>query len=209
MVAIKAFIDRAEAHAEVRSRAQLKLASPISGHVSIPEEVRASVEAIYKEIEDRALRPVIEAPTIEAATALSIKGFELFIDLWHAVIGALLPWLQDHPDRFSKLTGAARDTWRSVDALTRLGEDACEWFAAAQSARQALADAATVGPSLDEIVRHTLPADFAFMLGVLLIRTPDAKPAEGLALSVAKLAHTSATNAFAIATRHHYADQSS
>lgn len=209
MVAVQAYIDRAEEHAAVRWRAQLKV-SPIPERARIPAEARASVEAIYKEIEDRALRPVIEAPTLEAADALTIKGFEVFIDLWPAAIGALLPWLQEHPDQFGKLTGAARDLWRSEDALVRLGEDACEWFAAAQTARQALADAAPGGPGrdeLDEIVKHTLLADFAFMLGVLMSQTPDAHPAAGLALSVAKLAHTSATNAFAIATKHRYADE--
>jgi hypothetical protein len=208
MVAVKAFIDRAEAHAEVRSRVQLRIVSPIPEGIQIPDGVRATIDAIYKEIEDRALKPVIEAPTLAAANELAIKGFETFVDLWPAAIGTLLPWLQEHPNHFATLTMAARDLWRSEEAL-RLGEAACEWFAAAQSARQALAEVATMGPGLEEIVRHTLLADFAFMLGVLLIRTPDARPAEGLALSIAKLAHASATNAFAIATMPRFADQAS
>jgi hypothetical protein len=206
MVAAQAFIDRAEKHVAATRRAQLQI-PPLPERTSISaEEVREAVEAIYKEIEDRALRPVIEAPTIEAADALAIRGFEIFIDLWPAAIGALLPWLQEHPDQLGRLTGAARDLWRSEEAARKLGEDACEWFAAAQSARQAMATSSSLGTNQDALVRHTLLADFAFMLGGLLIQAPDAKPAEGLALSVAKLAHTSATNAFALATQHLYAD---
>jgi len=205
MVAVQAFIDRAEAHAEVRNRAHLKIVPLFPEDLEIPDEVRSAVNAIYQKIEDRTLKPVIEASTLEEANKRAISGFEMFIDLWPTVITTLLPWLQEHPNQFGILK-AARDMWKSEEAL-RLGEDACEWFAAAQSARQALADVVAPGPGLEGIVWHTLLADFAFMLGILLMRTPDAKPAEGLTLSIAKLAHASATNAFAIATMHRFADQ--
>src|SRR5258705_10950535 len=116
MVAVKAFIDRAAAHAEDRSRAQLKIVSPIPAYTQIPAEVRATVDALYREI-DRVLQPVIEAPTIETANELAIKGFEAFVDLWPAAIGALLPWLQERPDQIGALTMTARNLWRSEEAL--------------------------------------------------------------------------------------------
>ena len=104
-------------------------------------------------------------------------------------------------------TGAARDLWRSDEAIQKLGENVCEWFAAAQSARQALTNVSLAGIDLDELTKHVLLADYAHMLGALLVRASNAKSAEGLALVVAKLAHTAATNAFTIATVHRYADK--
>jgi hypothetical protein len=217
MVAVRAFIERAEAHAKVRNREQLRIFSPIPEGIQLPEELRLAVNAILKQIEDRALKPVIEAPSLEAATERAVEGFERFGDLWPAAIGLLIPWLQEHPNQLTVLTVAARDVWRSEEAL-RLGEAACEWFAAAQSARQALADIATTlslpegadgARAQAEISEYTVLADFAFMIGILMIRTPDARSAEGLALSIAKVAHAAATKAFASATMPRFADKAS
>src|SRR5689334_13540910 len=203
MVAAKAYIDHVNEHAERLRRAQLKV-TPLSGSEQIPDDVRASAEAIYKVIEDRALRPVIEAPTIEAADALAMKGFEIFVDLWPAAIGALLPWLQGHPEQTGQLTRVVRDAWQSERAISTLGEAACEWFGAAQSARLALADAGAA--NTDAIVKYMYLADFALTLGQFLIKESNAKMLEGLPLLIARLAHDSATKAFALATEHLYAD---
>lgn len=202
MVAPQAYIDRAE----VRRRTRLKI-SPPPERTRIPANVRALVDAIYDEIEKHTLKPVIEASTIEEADARAMEGFGIFCDLWPAALGALFPLLIEEPAQIAKWTGAARDLWRSEEAIQKLGENVCEWFAAAQSARQALAGVSLADIDLDELTKHVLLADFAHMLGVLLVRTPNAKTAEGLALFVAKLAHTAATDAFAIATVHRYADE--
>jgi hypothetical protein len=157
-------------------------------------------------IEDRALKPVREAPTIEAADALAIKGFEIFVDLWPTAIGALLPWLQGRPEQIRKPTGVVRSAWQSEQAISTLGEAACEWFDAAQIARQALADVGAINMNVNEIVTHTLLADFALTLGLFLTKDSNAKPVEGLPLLIARIAHDSATKAFALATQHLYAD---
>src|SRR5262245_9027554 len=192
MVAAKAYIDHVNEHAERLRRAHLRVTS-LSERELIPDDARASVEAIYKVIEDRALRPVIEAPSLEAANALAMQGFEIFVDLWPAAIGALLPWLQAHPEQIGKLTRVVRNAWRSERAISTLGEAACEWFGAAQSARLALADAGTINANADEIVKYTFLADFAFTLGQFLIKDSSAKSIEGLPLLIARLAHDSAT----------------
>jgi hypothetical protein len=207
MVAAQAYIDHANEHAKRLRRAQLQLmVAPLSEREQVPGDVRASVEAIYQVIEDRALRPVIEASTIEAADALAMKGFEIFIDLWPAAIGVLVSWLHGHPDQLGELTGVVRDAWRSQRAISMLGEAACEWFDAAQSARQALAGLGAINANADEIVKYTLLADFALTLGVFLTKASSAKPVEGLPLLIARLAHDSATKAFSLATQHLYAD---
>lgn len=205
MVAAQAYIDRATTHAERVRRVQLEVA-PLSEHKGIPEDVRTAVDAILKMIDDRILRPVVEAPTIEEANARALGGFEGFVDLWPAAISALLPWLQSHPEQFRKLTGAARGMWRSDQAILTLGEAACEWFGAAQSARNALTSATPGDADADAIMKYTLLADFALALGTFMIKNPGTKAVEGLPLMVAQLAHDSATNAFALATRHAYAD---
>lgn len=204
MAAPQAYIDRAE----VRRRTRLRISPPSEPErTRIPEHERALVDAIYNEIEERTLKPVIEASTIEEAEARAIEGFGIFCDLWPAALGVLFPSLMEEPDQIAKWTGAARDLWRSEEAIQKLGENVCEWFAAAQSARQALAGVSLAGIDFDELTKHVLLADFAHMLGVLLVRTPSARLAEGLALFVAKLAHTAATDAFTIATVQRYADK--
>lgn len=204
MLAPQAYIDRAE----VRRRTQLKISPPPEPEgIRVPENVRALVDAIYDEIEERTLKPVIEASTIDEGDARAMEGFGIFCDLWPAALGALSPWLMEDPDQIARWTGAARDLWRSDEAIQKLGENVCEWFAAAQSARQALANVSLAGIDLDELTKHVLLADYAHMLGALLVRASNAKSAEGLALVVAKLAHTAATNAFTIATVHRYADK--
>jgi hypothetical protein len=204
MVAPRAYLDRAE----VRRRTSLKISPPPEPErIRVPENVRGLVDAIYDEIEARTLKPVLEASTLEEADARAIEGFGIFCDLWPAALGALIPWLMEDPEQIARWTGAARDLWRSDEAIQKLGENVCEWFAAAQSARQALANVSLAGIDLDELTKHVLLADYAHMLGALLVRASNARSAEGLALVVAKLAHTAATNAFAIATVHRYADE--
>lgn len=202
MVAAQAYIDHLNEHAERLRRAQL-MVTPLSEREQIPDDIRASVEAIYKVIEDRALRPVVEAPTLEAADTLAMKGFEIFVDLWPAAIGALLPWLQGHPEQIGKLTGVVRDAWQSERAISMLGEAACEWFGAGL----ALAGAGAINANADAIVKYTFLADFAFTLGQFLIKDSSAKPIDGLPLLIARLAHDSATKAFALATQHLYAER--
>lgn len=204
MVAPQAYIDRAE----VRRRTRLKISPPSEPErTRIPENARALVDAIYGEIEERTLKPVIEASTLEEADARAMEGFGIFCDLWPAALGVLLPLLMEEPDQIAKWTGTARDLWRSKEAIQKLGENVCEWFAAAQSARQALNGVSLAGIDLDELTKHVLLADFAHMLGVLLLRTSNDKSAKELPLFVAKLAHTAATDAFAIATVRRYADE--
>ena len=206
MVAVQAYIDRANEHAERLRRAQL-MVPPVPQPERVPDDVRDYVESIYKVIEDRALKPVREAPTIETADALAIKGFEIFVDLWPVAIGALLPWLQGRPEQIGKPTRVVRSAWQSEQAISTLGEAACEWFDVAQIARQALADVGAINVKVDEIVTYTLLADFALTLGLFLTKDSSAKPVEGLPLLIARIAHDSATKAFALATQHLYADR--
>lgn len=205
MVAAQAYIEHAKEHDERLRRAQLAITPP-SETEWVSAEVRATVEPIFKMIDDT-LRSVVEAATIEAADELAIRGFETFKNLWPAAISALLPSLQSQPAKISKLTGVMQNAWRSEQAISTLGEDACEWFGAAQTARQALARVSYTEANIGEIVTYVLLADYAFALGSFLLKNPTAQPPPGLALHIARLAHDSATRAFALATQHLYADR--
>jgi hypothetical protein len=204
MVAAQAYIDHAKEHDERLRRAQL-MVTPPSEPEGVPADVRANIEAIHKMIDDDALRPVVEAATIEEADERAINGFETFKVLWTAAISARLPWLQNHPSQAGRIASVVRRSWQSEQAISTLGEAACEWFGAAQTARQALTRVGHIEANRDEIATYTLLADYAFSLGLFMLKTVS-RPVEGLPLQIARLAHASATKAFALATQHLYAD---
>lgn len=208
MVAAQAYIDRATTHEAQMRDAPLRMVPSSQRLEEIPEGMRVAVEALFKAIDDLVFRPVVDAPNVEAANALALQGFERFVDLRLAVISVLHPWLQDHPEQTRKAASVARGAWRTEQACSVLGEAACEWFSAAQSARLALVSVMPVDADADveAILRYTLLADFALALGSFLINNSGAKLVDGLPLVVAQLAHDSATKAFALATQHAYAD---
>jgi hypothetical protein len=214
MVAAQAYIDQATMHRVQMHHAQLRVVPPSQRYdivEELPGDARVVFDSLIKAIDDLVFRPVVEAPNVEAATKLALSGFERFTDLWLAAISVLLPWLQDRPEQARRLAGTTRGTWRSERACSVLGDDACDWFSAAQSARLALMRAMPIdeaglpGDQVEAILRYTLLADFALTLGTFLINS-DAKLVDGLSLMVGKLAHESATNAFALATQGAYAD---
>ena len=193
-------------------RAQLRVISPGLEFVDMPEHLHKVVEGVLKEIEDRAFKPLLAARDMVQASLISQQSFDVFVDLWPAVLGVLTPWLQEHPDRMSAMVACARDEWRS-DEARRLGDAVCSWFAAAQAARTTLANAVILNPSLiratDEqaVVHHCVLADFALLFGAFLIHKPELKPLPDLSLSMAKLAHDAATRAYSLATAYRFADQ--
>lgn len=212
MVAVQKFVDHTGSRSERLRRAQLRVISPGLEFVDMPEHLHKVVEGVFKEIEDRAFRPLLAAPDMVQAGLISQQSFDVFVDLWPAVLGALTPWLQEQPDRMSAMATFAREGWSSDDAR-RLGDQVCSWFAAAQAARTTLANAVVLNPSLIRateeaaVVHHCVLADFALLFGAFLVHEPGIKPLPDLSLSMAKLAHEAATRAYALATAYRFADQ--
>jgi hypothetical protein len=90
VVAIQPFVDAAESHsgdAKLR-RAQLRVVSPaFESLAGMPEHLRTVVTGIFKEIDDRAFRPVQEATNLDDAMAQATRAFDIFASLWPAVLG--------------------------------------------------------------------------------------------------------------------------
>jgi len=212
MVAAQEFVDHTRSRSERLRRAQLRVISPGLEFAGMPEHLHKVVEGVFKEIEDRAFRPLLAAQDMGQAGLISQQSFDVFVDLWPAVLGALTPWLQEQPDRMNAMATFAREGWSSDDAR-RLGDQVCTWFAAAQAARATLANAVVLNPSLiratDEqaVVHHCVLADFALLFGTFLVHEPGIKPLPELSLAMAKLAHDAATRAYSLATTHRFADQ--
>lgn len=214
MVAVKQFVDAAEAHggeAKLR-RAQLRIVSPALEVLGdMPAHLRTVVEGIFKEIDDRAFRPVAAATSLEEANHQAAKAFDVFATLWPAVLGALIPWLQDNPERFVTMGRVVIDVWTSKEAR-RLGGEACSWFAAAQDARVALANAivkesVSVPPANEEtIVDRCIVADFALMFGLFLAHHDSVTVVAELPVTMAKLAYDAAKEAYVLATTARFAD---
>lgn len=214
MVAVRQFVDAAEAHsgeAKLR-RAQLCIVSPALEVLGdMPTHLRTVVEGILKEIDDRAFRPVAAATSLEEANHQAAKAFDIFANLWPAVLGALIPWLQDNPERFVTMGRVVTDVWTSAEAR-RLGGAACSWFAAAQDARVALANAimkeSVSVPRANEatIVDRCVVADFALMFGLFLAHHESVTVVAELPVTMAKLAYDAAKEAYVLATTAHFAD---
>jgi hypothetical protein len=205
-------MDHTGSRSEKLRRAQLRVISPGLEFVDMPQHLHKVVEGVFKEIEDRTFRPLLAAPDMAQADLISQHSFDVFVDLWPAVLGALTPWLQEQPDRMSTMATFARDEWSSHEAH-RLGDAVCTWFSAAQLARTILANAVLLNPSLiraiDEqaVIHHCVLADFALLFGTFLVHEPEIKPLPELSLSMAKLAHDAATRAYSLATAYRFADQ--
>ncbi len=217
MVAVKQFVDAAEAHSgdlKLR-RAQLRIVSPALETLDdLPEHLRTVVAGIFKEIEDRAFRPMLIATSLDKASIQATRAFEVFANLWPAVLGALIPWMAENPERFVTMGDVATDVWTTPEAR-RFGDVACSWFAAAQDARLALAhsiikESGAVSPAHEvTIVDRCVVADFALMFGLFLAHEQTAPAAPELPVAMAKLAYEAAKEAFVLATTHRFADRES
>lgn len=214
MVAVKHFVEAAEAHGgEARlRRAQLRIVSPaLEALGDMPAHLRTVVAGIFKEIDDRAFRPIAEATSLEEANEQAARSFDIFANLWPAVLGALIPWMQENPERFVAMGHIVTDVWTSVEAH-RLGGTACSWFAAAQDARVALANAimkeSPVVPRANEatIVDRCVVADFALMFGLFLVHHENVSVVSELPVTMAKLAYDAAKEAYVLATSARFAD---
>jgi len=216
MVAIQDFVGTSEPSSRGLKlrRAQLRIASPaIHSLAALPEHLRTVATGILKEIDDRVFRPILEAVDLDAATTQAVRSFEVFANLWPAVLGALLPWMQENPDRLVAMGHVADDVWTSEATSRRIGEDACSWFAAAQDARSALAhaimqDTVSISP-LNEaaIVHRGLVADFALMFGLFLVHEPVPLTVPELPVTMAQLAYEAAKEAYVLATTQRFADR--
>jgi hypothetical protein len=214
MVVVKQFVHAAEAHsgeAKLR-RAQLRIVSPALEVLGdMPEHLRTVVAGIFKEIDDRAFGPLAAAKSLEEANQQATKAFDVFANLWPAVLGALIPWMQDNPDRFVTMGHIATDVWTSAEG-SRLGSAACSWFAAAQDARVALANAimkeslAVDRANEETIVDRCIVADFALMFGVFLAHHEGVTVVAELPLTMAKLAYDAAKEAYVLASMARFAD---
>jgi hypothetical protein len=214
MVAVKQFVDAAEAHggeAKLR-RAQLRIVSPaFEAAGDLPVHLQTVVEGIVKEIEDRAFRPIAVATNLEEANQQAAKAFDIFANLWPAALGALIPWLQEDPARLVTLGHVATDVWTSAEAR-RLGDTACSWFAAAQDARVAIANAimtesVSVPPAAEQTIVHRCAvADFALMFGLFLAHQERMPVVAELPVTMAKLAYDAAKAAYVLATTARFAD---
>jgi len=214
MVAVKQFVEAAESHggeAKLR-RAQLRIVSPALEVLGdMPEHLRTVVAGIFKEIEDRAFRPIAATTSIEEASEQATKAFNIFANLWPAVLGALIPWMQENPERFVTMGHVVTDVWTSSEAR-RLGDAACSWFAAAQDARVAVANAiskesVSVPPANEEtIVHRCVVADFALMFGLFLAHEKNMSAVRELAVTMAKIAYDAAKEAYVLATTYRFAD---
>jgi hypothetical protein len=214
MVAVKQFVDAAEAHsgeAKLR-RAQLRIVSQdLEILDDMPEHLRTVVAGIFKEIDDRAFGPIAAATSLEVANEQATKAFDIFASLWPAVLGALIPWMQEDPERFVTMGHVVTDVWTSA-AGHRLGDVACSWFAAAQDARLALANAimresVLITPSNEAtIVDRCIVADFALMFGLFLAHHERVMVVAELPVTMAKLAYDAAKEAYVLATTARFAD---
>ena len=214
MVAAKQFFDAAEAHGgEARlRRAQLRIVSPaLEAFGDMPAHLRTVVSGIFKEIEDRAFRPLVAATSLDHANAQATRSFGVFANLWPAVLGALVPWMQEDPERFVPMGSVVTDVWTSAEA-SRLGSATCSWFAAAQDARLALAtvimkeSVSVARPNEETIVERCLVADFALMFGVFLAHNAPVPVVAELPLTMAKLAYDAAREAYVLASTARFAD---
>jgi hypothetical protein len=119
--------------------------------------------------------------------------------------------MQDNPDRFVSMGHIATDVWTSPGG-SRLGSAACSWFAAAQDARVALANAimkesfAVTRANEATIVDRCIVADFALMFGVFLAHHERATVVAELPLTMAKLAYDAAKEAYVLASVARFAD---
>ena len=177
----------------------------------MPEHLRTVVAGIFKELDDRAFGPVAAATSLEDANERATKAFDIFASLWPAVLGALIPWMQDNPERFVTMRHVVTDVWSSAE-VRRLGDVACGWFAAAQDARVALANAIMEEPlsvaraSESTIVDRCIVADFALMFGLFLAHHESVPVVAGLPVTMAKLAYDAAKEAYVLATTARFAD---
>lgn len=176
----------------------------------MPEHLQKVVGGIFREIDERVFRPIQMAPSLDEAMARAPAAFEMFVGLWQAVLRALGPWLQENPDRLATLGHTGADIWTS-DENRHLGDEACAWFAAAQDARGALADAIVREPSVpaaseERIVSRCLVADFALLFGLFLAHAPHPAAAADLPVAMGKLAYDAAKDAYVLATTPRFED---
>lgn len=205
MVAVGRFVGDDEVRsAEIKSlRARLRVVASTLELDELPEHLRPVAGGISRELDERVFRPLLAAPdSPEACT----KAFETFMDLWPALLSTLSPWVRENPERASNMARLATNAWSSSDAL-KLGADACYWFALAQAARTALAEALMMSkipsPFVDEAaaMRSCLMADFAIMFGLFIMHA-DQPIHSALAVQIGKFAYTHAREAHALATAH-------
>ncbi|HWO22563.1 MAG TPA: hypothetical protein VNO30_27580 [Kofleriaceae bacterium] len=213
VVAVQAFVDAAGSRStEARlRRAQLRVMSPaLESHDTFPEHLQKVVGGIFQEIDGRVFHPIQSAPNLDEALGRARAGFEIFVVLWQAVLRALGPWLQENPERLATLGHRTADVWAS-DPSGHLDDEARAWFAAAQDARVALADAImhepTIPPASEEkIVRHCLVADFALLFGLFLAHEAPTASRSALPVVIGKLAYDAAKAAYVLATTPRFED---
>lgn len=214
MVAIQSFLDAAGSHSrDLRlRRAQLGvLSSSLGTFADMPDHLRKVVDGILKEIEDRAFRPIQEASNLEGAMQQLKASLSIFADLWPAVLGALIPWMLDNPERLVAMGRELTGISTSEEARRALGDEAVGWFAAAQDARVAimhalLPNAAVAVLNEEAILRHCVVADFAILFGTFLSHHPSPRAAADLPVTIGKLAYEAAKQAYVLATTHRFAD---
>ncbi len=177
---------------------------------SMPEHLQKVVGGIFQEIDERVFQPIQIAPSLDEAMARARAAFATFVDLWQAVLRALGPWLQENPERLATLGHAVADVWTS-DESRHLGDEARAWFAAAQDARMALADAIVREPAVppaseETIVDRCLVADFALLFGLFLAHETHPATAADLPVVMGKLAYDAAKDAYVLATAPRFED---
>ena len=214
MVAIQSFVDAAGSHggdSRLRRARLGVMSSTLGTFADMPEHLRKVVDGIFKEIEDRAFRPIQEASDLDGAMTQAQASFLIFADLWPAALAAIIPWMLDNPERIVAMGRVLTDTWASEETRRVLGDDAVSWFTAAQDARVAIVralvqDVATSSPNEEAILRRCVVVDFAILFGGFLAHHPSLRVTEGLPVAIAKLAYEAAKQAYVLATTHRFAD---
>jgi hypothetical protein len=121
--------------------------------------------------------------------------------------------MQENPERLVAMSHVVTDVWTSEETRRRLGEIACSWFAAAQDARVALAnairqDSVPISSASEDTIGHRgIVADFALMFGLFLAHAPSLRTAPELPVTMAKLAYDAAKEAYVLATTYRFADR--
>lgn len=183
-------------------RARMRVAVNVAPD-HLPEHLKVVVRGLSKELDERVFEPMLGTPSPEVQT----RSFRAFVDLWQALLSALGPWMQEEPDRPAEVAKIATNAWSDPVVITRLGADACGWFASAQKVRVDLATLALSGqivqPLRDEdvIARACFMADFSIMFGLFLAHTHRTFPT-ALPLEVARSAHHNAKRGYVWATTH-------
>ncbi len=197
--------------------AQLRLTVEMLEHrTGLPAHLQAVLSGFVEEIKQRVFLPIVHARDADEAAEVARRSIDAFAVLWPGVLAAVIPWLAEKADHLSSFLSDVGDIdpWSDEEVQGRLGLMACANFAAAQTARLALAKLVVAMPGVvqqvdeHQLIGCCLVADFALMFGIITARTgTDTRPAEGVTAWMAVTAFDAAREAYGIVAVKQFSDE--